>query len=58
MHGNGADAYAALVARVAELEAAVRILARCQEEQYTPRLLDLEREQDRQAARIAELADK
>ena len=58
MTGNGADAYAALAARVAELESAVRILAQRWEEQLGPRLVAIERDVDQVAAQVAELLDK
>jgi len=58
MTGNGDDRYAALAARVAELEAAVRIFARRWEEQLVPRLVVIERGQDQHAAALTALLDK
>jgi hypothetical protein len=58
MTANGVDAYAALAARVAELEAAVGILARRWEEQLAPRLVAIERDVDHLAAEIAPLLNK
>lgn len=58
MGANGADAYATLAARVAELESAIRILARRWEEQLVPRLVAIERDIEQVAAQVAELLDK
>lgn len=58
MTGNGDDRYAALAAIVAELQAAVRIIARRWEEELTPRLVAVERDVDQVAAQVAELLDK
>jgi len=58
MTGNGDDRYAALAAIVAELQAAVRIIARRWEEELTPRLVAVERDVDQVAAQVAELLHK
>ena len=49
MNGNGASYYATLVARVDELEAALRALTRRWEETLTPRLAALEQDVDQLA---------
>lgn len=58
MDGNGADRYAALEARVAELEASLRILARRWEEELTPRLADMDRDMRLISTAIAEYLDR
>jgi hypothetical protein len=58
MNGNGSGAIAALAARVAELEAAHKVLLRAVEDTYRTRLLMLEQDVDRIAAELATLLRK
>lgn len=57
MTGNGVDAYAALAARVAELEAALVILTRRWDGQLLPRLAQIDADLSQHAQAITEVGD-